>query len=116
MTEKCSSKKCGCGGSTRRDFVKLMGAGAAAAVAVRLPVMAGPFSRADFAKLVPEDKKLDPAWVKALFERGTPEILRGANLKYVGMPVGGLCSGQLYLGGDGKLWHWDLFNQHQRTC
>jgi hypothetical protein len=115
MTEKCSSKKCGCGGGTRRDFVKLMGAGAAAAVAARLPVMAGPFSRADFARLVPEDKKLDPAWVKSLFERGMPEILRGANLKYVGMPVGGLCSGQLYLGGDGKLWHWDLFNQHQST-
>ncbi len=115
MTETCSGKQCACGGSTRRDFVKLLGAGAAAAVAARLPVMAGPFTRADFSRLVPEDKKLDPAWVKALFERGAPEVLRGANLKYVGMPVGGLCSGQLYLGGDGKLWHWDLFNQHQST-
>ncbi len=112
---KCESKNCGCTGSTRRDFVKLMGAGAAAVVASRLPVMAGPFTRKDFSKLVPEDKKLDPAWVKSLFERGTPEILRGANLRYVGMPVGGLCAGQLYLGGDGKLWHWDIFNQHQNT-
>ena len=62
-------------------------------------------------KLVSADKKLDPAWVQALTARGEPEVYRGPELKYIGMPVGGLFAGQLYLGGDGQLWHWDVFNQ-----
>jgi uncharacterized protein (DUF608 family) len=78
-------------------------------------IMAGPFEAGDFEKLVPADKKLDPAWVKSLFDRGVPEVLSGSDLKYIGMPVGGICAGQLYLGGDGKLWHWDIFNKHMGT-
>jgi uncharacterized protein (DUF608 family) len=77
--------------------------------------MAGPFTRADFEKLVPADKKLSPEWVKSLTARGEREVYRGADLTKIGMPIGGICAGQLYLGGDGKLWHWDIFNKHIGT-
>lgn len=113
---------CGCrdsarrGTATRRDFVKVAGAAATALLAARLPVMAGPFSREDFDRLVPANKRLDPAWVKSLTERGAPAIYRDpVELSHIGMPIGGLCCGQLYLSGDGRLWHWDIFNKHLRT-
>ena len=99
----------------RRDFLKLTSAAAAGFMLSRMPVAAGPFTREDFDKLVPADKKLDPAWVKSLFERGQPTLYRGAELDKIGMPVGGICAGQLYLGGDGRLWHWDIFNHHTST-
>jgi non-lysosomal glucosylceramidase len=95
----------------RRNFIKMTGAGSMALLASRLPVMAGPFETADFERLVPSDKKLDPQWVRSLFERGAPQVYGGAALKNIGMPIGGICAGQLYLAGDGRLMHWGLFNQ-----
>jgi non-lysosomal glucosylceramidase len=77
--------------------------------------MAGPFTREDFDQLVPADKKLQPDWVRSLTERGERTVYRGADLEKIGMPIGGICAGQLYLGGDGKLWHWDIFNQRIST-
>lgn len=114
--EGCCSGDCGCGsGASRRGFLKAVGTGSLALAASRLPVMAGPFEASDFDKLVPADKKLDPAWIKSLFIRGAPQAYRAEELKVIGMPVGGICAGQLYLGGDGKLWCWDIFNQAVKT-
>jgi uncharacterized protein (DUF608 family) len=114
----CDQSNCGCGSPlTRRDFIRWTTTAAATATATatvaRWPAVAGPFAAGDFDRLIPADKKLDPAWVKSLRERGQPTAYRDAELEKIGMPVGGICAGQLYLGGDGRLWHWDLFNLPQ---
>jgi non-lysosomal glucosylceramidase len=41
------------------------------------------------------------------------QALETTDLKYIGMPVGGICTGQVYLGGDGQLWYWDIFNVNE---
>src|SRR5437868_5045850 len=58
---------------------------------------------------VPADKNLAPAWVASLFDRGGTKVYRGDELTCIGMPVGGICAGQLYLRGDGTLASWEVF-------
>jgi uncharacterized protein (DUF608 family) len=94
----------------RRDFLKLAGLVTAGAALPNLPAIAGPFTAGDFQKVIPANKKLSAAWLRSLTERGEPTVYRGSELETIGMPVGGICAGQLYLGGDGRLWHWDIFN------
>jgi len=93
-----------------------LGVGAAAsALPIGVKAMAGPFAADDVAShLIPADKKLTPEWVASLTERGQTEVFSGEQLKYVGMPVGGIGCGQLYLGGDGRLWLWDIFKCNYR--
>jgi uncharacterized protein (DUF608 family) len=111
----CGCGPSGCGGASRRDFLKLAAAGTTGVLLEPWPAVAGPFAAADFEKLVPADKKLRPEWIKSLFDRGSRTVYRGPELEKIGMPVGGLCAGQLYLGGDGRLWHWDIFNRPYHT-
>jgi uncharacterized protein (DUF608 family) len=100
----------------RREFIKLIGIGAASAVGSP-GLMAGPFtgSKPGFEELIPGDKKLRQAWIDALFERGASHEFHGSDLAAIGMPVGGLCAGQLYLQGDGTLACWQIFNKHHFT-
>ncbi len=115
-SSSCGPKSCGCQSSlTRRDFLRWTSLAATSAAVVHWPTIAGPFSAQDFEKVIPADKKLDPDWVKSLFDRGQPTAYRGLELEKIGMPVGGICAGQLYLGGDGRLWHWDIFNLPQAS-
>ena len=93
----------------RRSFLKLSGLAATSMAFSDLFAVAGPFEAADFEKLVPSDKKLSPLWIASLTRRGEPEVFRGRELNFLGLPVGGIACGQLYLGGDGRLWYWDIF-------
>lgn len=111
MNQTCSQDAtCSC--VDRRSFLKLT---SASALSLALPgpfaAIAGPFEPKDTADhFVPVDKKLRPEWVQALFAKGEPTWYGGDNLKQIAMPVGGIGTGQLYLTGDGRLIHWDIFN------
>ena len=100
---------------SRRDLLKASAISAVGYSVVRpLAAIAGPFTIQDYRNLVPRDKKLDPAWVRSLTERGEEPWVSGDDLKFIGMPIGGLFAGTVYLGGDGTLWNWDIFNQHHQ--
>lgn len=99
----------------RRGFLRSSGIFAAGMYAGKANAIAGPFAPGELLHNIPADKKLDPQWVKSLYQRGFPtRYLKSRNeLKYIGMPVGGLQTGTLYLGGDGRLWLWDIFNDNR---
>ncbi len=99
----------------RREFLRAAGLGLAAAT---LELPRSSFAQAAGAAdapshFVPADKGLKPEWIRSLFARGTKEVFRGADLRFIGMPVGGIGTGQLYLCGDGTLGNWEIFNRHE---
>ena len=115
--KQSSTGGCECAKINRRDFMALTAVGAAGVVvnSTVLPVIAGPFTKNEYLKTVPFDKKLNPQWLASLTARGEPTVVTDpAALQHIGMPIGlprGGFTGTLYLGGDGKLWLWDIFNR-----
>ncbi|RMH04058.1 MAG: hypothetical protein D6702_04310 [Planctomycetota bacterium] len=114
MSSCCGDAGGGC--CDRRAFLKRSGAGLAAAGAAPSRV------RRDLVQLlrrgdhyVPEDKGLSTADFARLRERGRPVWYAGDELETIGMPVGGVCAGQLYLLGDGRLGCWDLANEEANS-
>ena len=68
--------------------------------------------------VVPVDKKMSPAWVRSLVEKGDRKVYRGKELFTIGMPCGGVGAGQMYVRGDGTLAKWWIFNnaRNERGC
>ncbi|MBN2129191.1 MAG: hypothetical protein JW741_06825 [Sedimentisphaerales bacterium] len=65
--------------------------------------------------LVPADKGLSKEYLQKLRARGERAVYAGDDLETIGMPVGGIAAGQLYLRGDGTLGLWQIFNKHVFT-
>ena len=89
-TSSCASSSIG-----RRDFIKASGLTAAMLMAGRSPVMAGPFTKEDFEQIIPSDKKLSEEWMASLYARGEALSATGEDLKFIGMPINGICTGVL---------------------
>src|ERR1051326_3643702 len=100
----------------RRSFLKHSGLLVAGTGIGKFIPIAGPFAVNDFLKgIAPPDKKLNRKWIQSLYERGSVTTYAKSKneIRFIGMPVGGICCGTLYAGGDGRLWLWVIFNENQ---
>ena len=101
----------------RRSFLKAAGVVLGASIPLGgRGAFAGPFEAGgEWDHFVPVDKKLGSGWLAGLVERGERTWYGGGDLDTIGMPVGGICAGQVYLTGDGRLVYWDIFNQQHNS-
>ena len=98
----------------RRDFIKKTSLLTAGLAAMQLPGWSKNISEGGYPlHNIPADKRIDPAWFDSICKKsGKTTYLKSKNeLQYIGMPCGGMHSGTLYLGGDGRLWLWQIYNQ-----
>jgi non-lysosomal glucosylceramidase len=77
------------------------------------------FAKLGFAQkktpLIPADKGLSKQYYHNLYNDTAKTIYRGEQLKTIGMPVGGIAAGQLYIRGDGTLAKWWIANNAYNT-
>ncbi|WP_293916141.1 MULTISPECIES: GH116 family glycosyl hydrolase [unclassified Sphingobacterium] len=98
----------------RRDFVKNSGLIGLGVFATQFPAWSTSiFGWQQPVHNIPVEKNIDAAWLSSLYERGESIKYRKSKneLRYIGMPVGGLHAGTVYIGGDGRLWLWQIYNE-----
>jgi uncharacterized protein (DUF608 family) len=98
---------------SRRTFLKIAGASAVTVGPREVLAIFEDGSMIVQDHFIPVDKSLSAEWKRSLFERGKKEVWSGEELQSIGMPIGGVAAGQLYLCGDGTLGHWEIFNTHK---
>jgi non-lysosomal glucosylceramidase len=64
---------------------------------------------------IPADKGLSKQWYNDLYNDHTQAVYRGEQLKTIGMPIGGIAAGQLYIRGDGTFARWWITNNAYNT-
>jgi non-lysosomal glucosylceramidase len=106
----------------RREFITITG-GSAALLSMSATPAKGqslPSPEDLYARLIPGKKDLNADWLASLVSRGhrldAAISHKGSDvdLEVIGMTVGGIGCGTVYLSGDGQLWIWDIFNsQHE---
>jgi|LakMenEpi03Aug12_release.lakeMendotaPanAssembly.Ray.scaffolds.fasta_scaffold120516_1 uncharacterized protein (DUF608 family) len=69
-----------------------------------------------YLRIVPARKELAAAWALSLAKRGVAEdagirTSEKSHLPNIGMTVGGIGCGTVYLSGDGRLYVWDIFHR-----
>ncbi|MGO9112499.1 MAG: GH116 family glycosyl-hydrolase, partial [Thermoguttaceae bacterium] len=87
----------------RRDFLEKLAVGAAAFAA------AGQMAWADEGEKLLPPATPQPSWL-GRYPLTPRRIYRGKNLEAVGMPLGGIGSGSIWLNGQGQLGVWQIFN------
>ena len=100
----------------RRQFLKLTGSAAFAAPFMGSSAFSAETSEMLYLKVIPARKGLDTAWAASLSQRGSKldaaiQASAKEDLERIGMTVGGIGCGTVYLSGDGRLYVWDIFHQ-----
>jgi non-lysosomal glucosylceramidase len=100
----------------RRQFLKLTTGSALSGFLLPSAARAEDPIGGVYQKIVPARKELDTGWALSLVKRGA-ELDAGirsdekSHLPKIGMTVGGIGCGTVYLSGDGRLFVWDIFHQ-----
>jgi uncharacterized protein (DUF608 family) len=100
----------------RRQFLKLTTGTALSGVFLPSRSRAEESIGAIYQRIVPARKGLDAAWALSLAKRGARldagiACSEKSHLAHIGMTVGGIGCGTVYLTGDGRLFVWDIFHE-----